>query len=113
MARFRQGGTRLERSGFQRLRLEARYRGRLAGRKALDQDYEGLARRRSEVPQTNRHSHRADQGQERLQGRAALLGPEDDAGLVGLTVLRPQGPAHRVRPVRQALSHYAAGARRS
>ena len=55
------------------------------------------------------HAGRADPGQEGFQGRAALLRAAGNAGLLGQHVRRSQGPAHHLRPVRQALPHHAAG----
>ena len=47
-----------------------------------------------------------------VQGRAALLRPPRDRGLVGQPDGRPQGPADRLRPVRQALPRHPAARRR-
>ena len=53
-----------------------------------------------------------DEGRQGVQGRAALLRAEGRAGLVGQHVRRPEGPADRLRPVRQALPRHAAADRR-
>ena len=56
-----------------------------------------------------RHARREDQGAQGVQGRAALHRPPRDPGLVGQPGGRPQGPADRLRPVRQALPGHPAG----
>ena len=57
------------------------------------------------------HAHRPHQGPERVQGRTALHRPSRIARVVGQPGGRPQGPADRLGPVREALPGHPAGPR--
>ena len=68
---------------------------------------------RARGPDPGGHGRRPAQGGEGVQGRAALHRAPRGAGVVGQPGDRPERPADRLRPVRQALPDHPAPGRRA